>query len=81
VCGGRHHCDLHVDGLAPLELGWDGTQAECHLVLLHGHEVTLNVGDVDKVFLSAALAEDISVTSRSAEVTHCPPLSAAFYSV
>ena len=48
-----------------------------HLVVLHGHELALDVGYVDEVFLAVVLAEDVAMASRSAEVAHCPLLSVA----
>jgi len=76
-----HHCDLHIDGLAHLELGRYRAQAEGDLVLLHGDELALNVGDVNKVLLSALLAPDVAVAPRSTEVADCSFLGGALYSV
>jgi len=81
VGGGGHHCDLDIDCLASLELGRYRAESEGDLVLLHGHELTLNVRDVNKVFLATLLPPDVSVAPRSAEVAHCSLLRGAFYSV
>jgi len=78
---GGHHCYLDIDCLVSLELGRDGTEAECYLVLLHWDELTLNIRDMNKVFLSVLCSEDEAVASRSAEVAHCPSLAPTFYFV
>ena len=48
-----------------------------YLVLLHGDELALNVGDVNKVLLSALLAPDVAVAPRSTEVADCSFLGGA----
>ena len=48
-----------------------------YLVLFHGHELALNVRDVNKVFLTTLTAPDVAVSPRSAEVADCPLLGGA----
>lgn len=81
VGAGGHLSNLDIYRLASLKLGRDGTEAECNLVLLHGNEVTLNIRDVDKMFLAVPVTEYEAMATRSAEVTDGSFLGSTFYLV
>ena len=49
-----------------------------YLVALEGHEVTLDIGDVDEVFLPAVIPEE-AVAPRPAEVRHRARLDLALH--
>ena len=48
-----------------------------YLVLFHGHELALNVGDVNKVLLPGLVSPDVAVAPRSTEIADCSLLGGA----